>query len=177
MPWVSGTHHADPTCLTTQVLAGYLNYMVQLGMFLGGTDEESTRQQMQQILDFETALANITIPQEKHRDEEVIYHKMTAGDLKVGMELVSFPLLLWEAGWMDGGDGAPLGILTPADTAWEALVQQLGPCPPWGNPTLTLPPSLRTTPGAGSCPTTALMSSWHCCPCQPGHLLVSPKGL
>ncbi|NWI58076.1 ECE1 enzyme, partial [Calyptomena viridis] len=65
-----------------KVLAGYLNYMVQLGMFLGGTDETSTRQQMQQILDFETALANITISQEKHRDEEVIYHKMTAGDLK-----------------------------------------------------------------------------------------------
>ncbi|KAM6116745.1 LOW QUALITY PROTEIN: endothelin-converting enzyme 1 [Phoenicopterus ruber ruber] len=64
-----------------KVLAGYL-IMVQLGMFLGGTDEESTRQQMQQILDFETALANITIPQEKHRDEEVIYHKMTAGDLQ-----------------------------------------------------------------------------------------------
>uniref|UniRef100_A0A8C2T692 Endothelin-converting enzyme 1 n=1 Tax=Coturnix japonica TaxID=93934 RepID=A0A8C2T692_COTJA len=65
-----------------KVLAGYLNYMVQLGMFLGGTDEESTRQQMQQILEFETALANITIPQEKHRDEEVIYHKITAGELK-----------------------------------------------------------------------------------------------
>lgn len=71
------------------MLAGYLNYMVQLGMFLGGTDEESTRQQMQQILDFETALANITIPQEKHRDEEVIYHKMTAGDLKVGTGLAN----------------------------------------------------------------------------------------
>lgn len=95
---------ADPTCLTTQVLAGYLNYMVQLGMFLGGIDEESTRQQMQQILDFETALANITIPQEKHRDEEVIYHKMTAGDLKVEMELASFPILLWFGkwgGWME----------------------------------------------------------------------------
>ncbi|XP_019367553.1 PREDICTED: endothelin-converting enzyme 1 isoform X2 [Gavialis gangeticus] len=65
-----------------KVLAGYLNYMVQLGMLLGGQDEESTRQQMQQILDFETALANITIPQEKRRDEEVIYHKMTARDLK-----------------------------------------------------------------------------------------------
>ncbi|XP_025059500.1 endothelin-converting enzyme 1 isoform X5 [Alligator sinensis] len=65
-----------------KVLAGYLNYMVQLGMLLGGRDEESTRQQMQQILDFETALANITIPQEKRRDEEVIYHKMTARDLK-----------------------------------------------------------------------------------------------
>lgn len=74
------------------MLAGYLNYMVQLGMFLGGTDEESTRQQMQQILDFETALANITIPQEKHRDEELIYHKMTAGDLKVGWSWPNSPL-------------------------------------------------------------------------------------
>uniref|UniRef100_A0A8D0L438 Endothelin-converting enzyme 1 n=2 Tax=Sphenodon punctatus TaxID=8508 RepID=A0A8D0L438_SPHPU len=66
-----------------QVLTGYLNYMVQLGMLLGGEDENSTRQQMKQILDFETALANITTPQEKRRDEEVIYHKMAAGDLKV----------------------------------------------------------------------------------------------
>ncbi|XP_010212088.1 PREDICTED: endothelin-converting enzyme 1 [Tinamus guttatus] len=59
-----------------KVLAGYLDYMVELATFLGGTDEASTRQQMQQILDFETALANITIPQEKHRDEELIYHKI-----------------------------------------------------------------------------------------------------
>ncbi|XP_074832019.1 endothelin-converting enzyme 1 isoform X2 [Carettochelys insculpta] len=65
-----------------KVLTGYLNYMVQLGMLLGGGDHEATRQQMQQILDFETALANITIPQEKRRDEEVIYHKVTAGELK-----------------------------------------------------------------------------------------------
>nr|XP_025041627.1 endothelin-converting enzyme 1 isoform X3 [Pelodiscus sinensis] len=65
-----------------KVLAGYLNYMVRLGMLLGGEDEEATRQQMQQILDFETALANITIPQEKRRDEEVIYHKVTARELQ-----------------------------------------------------------------------------------------------
>lgn len=74
-----------------QVLAGYLNYMVQLGMLLGGQDEASTRQQMQQILDFETALANITIPQEKRRDEEVIYHKMTARDLKVSTAMAPVP--------------------------------------------------------------------------------------
>jgi len=107
------------------VLAGYLNYMVQLGMFLGGTDEESTRQQMQQILDFETALANITIPQEKHRDEEVIYHKMTAGDLKVGMGLASLPSPLW-FGKRDGRVEVTQllrGSPTLAGTAWEALVQ------------------------------------------------------
>ncbi|XP_043848009.1 endothelin-converting enzyme 1 isoform X1 [Dromiciops gliroides] len=65
-----------------KVLTGYLNYMVQLGKLLGGGDEESIRDQMQQILNFETALANITIPQEKRRDEEVIYHKVSAGDLQ-----------------------------------------------------------------------------------------------
>uniref|UniRef100_A0A2I3HZZ9 Endothelin-converting enzyme 1 n=1 Tax=Nomascus leucogenys TaxID=61853 RepID=A0A2I3HZZ9_NOMLE len=65
-----------------KVLTGYLNYMVQLGKLLGGGDEEAIRPQMQQILDFETALANITIPQEKRRDEELIYHKVTAAELQ-----------------------------------------------------------------------------------------------
>lgn len=35
------------------------------------------------IVDFETALANISVPQEKRRDEELIYHKMKAKDLAV----------------------------------------------------------------------------------------------
>uniref|UniRef100_A0A8D0KHS2 Endothelin-converting enzyme 1 n=1 Tax=Salvator merianae TaxID=96440 RepID=A0A8D0KHS2_SALMN len=65
-----------------KVLDGYLKYMVQLGMLLGGQDEASTRRQMQETLDFETNLANITIPLEKRRDEESIYHKITAGELK-----------------------------------------------------------------------------------------------
>uniref|UniRef100_A0A8C0QCP9 Endothelin-converting enzyme 1 n=1 Tax=Canis lupus familiaris TaxID=9615 RepID=A0A8C0QCP9_CANLF len=65
-----------------KVLTGYLNYMVQLGKLLGGGDEDAIRPQMQQILDFETALANITIPQEKRRDEELIYHKVTAAELQ-----------------------------------------------------------------------------------------------
>ncbi|XP_059997177.1 endothelin-converting enzyme 1 isoform X4 [Lagenorhynchus albirostris] len=65
-----------------KVLTGYLNYMVQLGKLLGGGDEDTIRPQMQQILDFETALANITIPQEKRRDEELLYHKVTAAELQ-----------------------------------------------------------------------------------------------
>lgn len=38
---------------------------------------------MAAIVDFETALANISVPQEKRRDEELIYHKMKAKDLAV----------------------------------------------------------------------------------------------
>uniref|UniRef100_A0A5G2RMY7 Endothelin-converting enzyme 1 n=1 Tax=Sus scrofa TaxID=9823 RepID=A0A5G2RMY7_PIG len=54
-----------------KVLTGYLNYMVQLGKLLGGGDEDTIH-----------GAANITIPQEKRRDEELIYHKVTAAELQ-----------------------------------------------------------------------------------------------
>ncbi|XP_063292715.1 endothelin-converting enzyme 1 isoform X2 [Pelobates fuscus] len=76
-----------------KVLIGYLNFMVQIGMLLGGS-ENNTREQMQEILDFETALANITIPQDKRRDEEVIYHKITAGELKTLAPAIDWMALL-----------------------------------------------------------------------------------
>lgn len=66
--------------------------MVELGLLLGG-DKNSTQSQMQQILDFETALANITVPQDERRDEEKIYHKITIAELQVCEEqrcLLSF---------------------------------------------------------------------------------------
>lgn len=81
---------------------------------------------------------------------------------------------------MGGGYAAPLGILTPAGTAWEALVQQL--CPPWGNPTLTLLPF--SGPFSGPPLGSAAILLQHLCPpgtAVPGfqhdHLPVSPKGL
>uniref|UniRef100_A0AAY5EFJ1 endothelin-converting enzyme 1 n=1 Tax=Electrophorus electricus TaxID=8005 RepID=A0AAY5EFJ1_ELEEL len=65
-----------------KVLKAYLDYMVELGLLLGG-DKNSTLSQMQQILDFETALANITVPQDERRDEEKIYHKITIAELQI----------------------------------------------------------------------------------------------
>ncbi|RVE65304.1 hypothetical protein OJAV_G00134660 [Oryzias javanicus] len=64
-----------------KVLAAYLDYMVELGMLLGG-EKSATLVQMQQILEFETALANITVPQDQRRDEEKIYHKVTIAELQ-----------------------------------------------------------------------------------------------
>lgn len=55
---------------------------MDLGVLLGGS-EETSRRLMGEILDFETTLANITVPLEARRDEELIYHKMDAKDLKV----------------------------------------------------------------------------------------------
>lgn len=60
----------------------YLDYMVELGTLLGG-EKDSTRLQMQQILDFEKALADITVPQDQRRDEEKIYHKVSVAELQV----------------------------------------------------------------------------------------------
>lgn len=65
-----------------QVLLAYLDYMVELGLLLGG-ERSSSHHFMQQILDFETALANITVPQDQRRDEEKIYHKVTVAELQV----------------------------------------------------------------------------------------------
>ncbi|XP_023282286.1 endothelin-converting enzyme 1-like, partial [Seriola lalandi dorsalis] len=61
-------------------LTAYLNFLVELGVLLGGS-KETSRSLMEEIVDFETTLANITVPQEERRDEELIYHKMEAKDL------------------------------------------------------------------------------------------------
>lgn len=65
------------------MLAAYLDYMVELGMLLGG-ETVSTQEQMEQVLEFETLLANITVPQDERRDDEKIYHKMSIAELQVG---------------------------------------------------------------------------------------------
>ncbi|KAL4622510.1 endothelin-converting enzyme 1 isoform X2 [Arapaima gigas] len=77
-------------------LKAYLDFLVELGVLLGGSQEKS-RILMQEIVDFETTLANITVPQEERRDEEFIYHKMQAKDLAVSHREMplSSPLLLY----------------------------------------------------------------------------------
>lgn len=65
-----------------QYLTAYLNFLVELGVLLGGS-EETSKTLMKEIVDFETSLANITVPLEERRDEELIYHKVQAKDLKV----------------------------------------------------------------------------------------------
>uniref|UniRef100_A0A286XUY4 endothelin-converting enzyme 1 n=1 Tax=Cavia porcellus TaxID=10141 RepID=A0A286XUY4_CAVPO len=67
--------------LNRTVLAAYLDYMEELGLLLGG-QPASTREQMWQVLELETQLANITVPQDQRRDEEKIYHKMSISELQ-----------------------------------------------------------------------------------------------
>ncbi|CAB0034664.1 unnamed protein product, partial [Trichogramma brassicae] len=52
-----------------------------IGVLLGG-EENSTRKKMQNIIDFETKIAEITTPQEERRDEEKMYNLMTLQELQ-----------------------------------------------------------------------------------------------
>lgn len=76
------------------MLVAYLEYMVELGVLLGG-DRSSAQLQMQQILDFETALANITVPQDQRRDEEKNYHKVTIAELQVHHQHQGEKMMQW----------------------------------------------------------------------------------
>ncbi|CAG2059795.1 unnamed protein product, partial [Timema podura] len=53
----------------------------QIGVLLGG-EENSTRRQMQEIINFETMLADITVPAENRRDEEKLYHLMSISQVQ-----------------------------------------------------------------------------------------------
>lgn len=54
---------------------------------------------MEEIVDFETTLANITVPQEERRDEELIYHKMEAKDLTVSVSWFDSISLITQQKW------------------------------------------------------------------------------
>ncbi|XP_011139623.1 endothelin-converting enzyme homolog isoform X2 [Harpegnathos saltator] len=65
----------------SKVLAAYLDYMTTIGVLLGG-EENATRKQMQDVIDFETKLAQITTPPEERRDEEKLYNLMSLSELQ-----------------------------------------------------------------------------------------------
>lgn len=64
-----------------KVLTAYLDYMVKVAVLLGATEADA-KIQMTAIIDFETKLAKITIPADKRRDDEVLYHSMTMVQLQ-----------------------------------------------------------------------------------------------
>uniref|UniRef100_A0A1B6E866 Endothelin-converting enzyme 1 n=1 Tax=Clastoptera arizonana TaxID=38151 RepID=A0A1B6E866_9HEMI len=64
-----------------KLLAAYLDYMTKVGVLLGG-EYNSTKAQMEAVIEFETKLANITIPAEDRRDEEKLYNQMPIAQLQ-----------------------------------------------------------------------------------------------
>lgn len=81
-------NYLNKTAEHTKILTAYLDYMTKVGVLLGG-EENSTRAQMQAIIDFETRLAEITTPTEDRRDEEALYHLMPLSELQEKAGFVS----------------------------------------------------------------------------------------
>ncbi len=75
-------NYINKTAQHEKILSAYLEYMTKIGMLLGAKDENSTRKQMQEIIEFETRLAEITIPNEERRDEESLYNLVTLTQLQ-----------------------------------------------------------------------------------------------
>ncbi|XP_065582225.1 endothelin-converting enzyme homolog isoform X2 [Artemia franciscana] len=72
------------------IIAAYLEYMTKVGTLLGGSEPE-VKEQMKDIIAFETQLAQITMPSSERRDEEKLYHSMAIGELEFIAPFISWP--------------------------------------------------------------------------------------
>ncbi|CRK96791.1 CLUMA_CG009917, isoform A [Clunio marinus] len=75
-------NYINKTAQHEKILVAYLEYMTKIGILLGATNKNDTRRQMKEVIDFETRLAGITIPNEDRRDEESLYNLMTLTELQ-----------------------------------------------------------------------------------------------
>lgn len=75
-------NYINKTTQHEKILNAYLDYMTKIGVLLGAKNENDTRRQMKEVIDFETRLAQITIPNEDRRDEESLYNLMSLTELQ-----------------------------------------------------------------------------------------------
>jgi neprilysin len=75
-------NYINKTAQHEKILVAYLEYMTKIGMLLGAKNESVVKKQMQDVIDFETELAKITVPNEERRDEEAMYNLMTLTELQ-----------------------------------------------------------------------------------------------
>ncbi|XP_059487654.1 endothelin-converting enzyme homolog isoform X2 [Neocloeon triangulifer] len=73
-------HYLNKTT-NAKVIQAYLEYMVNVGVLLGG-EKNATTDQMREVINFETEIARITTPSDERRDEEKLYHSMSLTELQ-----------------------------------------------------------------------------------------------
>ncbi|GFR11854.1 endothelin-converting enzyme homolog [Trichonephila clavata] len=64
-----------------KVISAYLAHMTKVGVLLGG-EENATRLQMQDVLEFKMKLAEILVPDEEQADHNKLYRKLTVSQLQ-----------------------------------------------------------------------------------------------
>ncbi|WAR15655.1 NEP3-like protein [Mya arenaria] len=75
------------------VLTAYLDYMTLVGVLLGG-EKNQTRDYMEEVIEFEIRLANITVPNEERRNEEEMYHKMSLAEVQTLSPFIDWTQLI-----------------------------------------------------------------------------------
>ncbi|XP_070502213.1 endothelin-converting enzyme homolog isoform X4 [Chironomus tepperi] len=75
-------NYINRTAQHEKILVAYLDYMTKISMLLGAKNETTAKKQMQDIIDLETRIAEITVPNEERRDEESLYNLMTLTELQ-----------------------------------------------------------------------------------------------
>ncbi|RUS83741.1 hypothetical protein EGW08_008492, partial [Elysia chlorotica] len=83
-------YYLNKTISEDKVLSAYLTYMTDVFTLLGAPNKTIIRSKMEDVILFETELANITTPNEDRRDERKMYHKMTLANLTR-----NFPRIKW----------------------------------------------------------------------------------
>ncbi|GFN91706.1 endothelin-converting enzyme 1 [Plakobranchus ocellatus] len=73
--------YLNKTISEDKILSAYLTYMTDVFTLLGAPNQTETRRKMEEVILFETELANITTPEEDRRDDTKLYHKMTLANL------------------------------------------------------------------------------------------------
>lgn len=73
-------HYDQPR--DSPLMKAYVDLGVKVAIEFGA-DEEQARRDMEDILDLETNLVNITTPMEDRRDNEKLYNKFTVGEMKL----------------------------------------------------------------------------------------------
>ncbi|XP_055922189.1 neprilysin-3 isoform X2 [Eupeodes corollae] len=81
--------HYLNTTIHEKVRIAYLEYMTKIGVLLGG-EETNVRQQMKDVLEFETQIASITAPAEERRNEEAMYHFMSLREVDAMAPFINF---------------------------------------------------------------------------------------
>ncbi|XP_052820639.1 endothelin-converting enzyme homolog isoform X2 [Mya arenaria] len=76
-----------------KVLTAYLDYMTLVGVLLGG-EKNQTRDYMEEVIEFEIRLANITVPNEERRNEEEMYHKMSLAEVQTLSPFIDWTQLI-----------------------------------------------------------------------------------
>ncbi|KAH9525073.1 hypothetical protein Btru_000263 [Bulinus truncatus] len=74
-------YYLNKSISDNKILSAYLKYMVDVFQLLGAPNETFVRESMIEVIQLETEIANITMPQEDRRDENKLYHRYDLGNL------------------------------------------------------------------------------------------------